>query len=176
MTVSALMKRARRVYYQICRNRGLVVKKRFSELLDEVRKVVAGKGDEWGRLRAVCDLLYESVEHYDWVGFYIAEEGGKVLVLGPYRGKPTEHIKIEVGRGVCGRVAQSKQPVIIDDVSEEKDYLACDPEVRSEIAVPVFKAGEFVAELDIDSRQASAFGEDDLHFLRQVAALVAPLF
>jgi len=156
--------------------RGLVVKKRFSELLDEVRKVVAGKGDEWGRLKAVCDLLYERVEHYDWVGFYIAEEGGKVLVLGPYRGKPTEHIKMEAGTGVCGRVAQSREPVIVNDVSKEKNYLACDGDVRSEIAVPVFKAGEFVGELDIDSKRASAFGKDDLQFLRQVAVLVAPLF
>ena len=48
--------------------------------------------------------------------------------------------------------------------------------MRSEIAVPVLKAGEFVAELDIDSKRAFAFGKDDLQFLRQVAVLVAPLF
>ena len=156
--------------------RGLVVKPSFSELLDAVRKVVAGKGDEWERLKAVCDLLYERVEYYNWVGFYIVEEGGKVLALGPYRGKPTGHMKIEAGSGVCGRVAQSKEPVIIDDVRKEKNYLACDDDVRSEIVVPVFKAGELVAELDIDSKRVSAFGQDDLQFLRQVAALVAPLF
>ncbi|RKY14036.1 MAG: GAF domain-containing protein [Planctomycetota bacterium] len=156
--------------------RGLVVSTNFSEILDAVRRIVAGKGDDWGRLKAVCDLLYERVEYYDWVGFYIVEEGGKVLALGPYRGKPTGHMKIEAGRGVCGRVAQSRKPVVIDDVSKEKNYLACDDDVRSEIVMPVFKAGELVAELDIDSKRVSAFGEEDLQFLRQVAALVAPLF
>lgn len=149
---------------------------RRQRLLDEVRKIVAGKGDEWQRLKAVCDLLFEEVEHYDWVGFYIAEDEGRKMVLGPYRGKPTQHTMIEAGRGICGRVAQTKRPIIVDDVNKEKNYIACDPAVRSEIVVPIFKEGRFVAELDIDSKTSGAFREDDLRFLEQVAVLVAPLF
>jgi len=152
------------------------VKVDAGKLLDEVRRIVAGPGDEWQRLKMVCDLLFENIEYYDWVGFYMAEEDGRRLLLGPYRGKPTPHVQIEAGKGLCGRVAQTKQPLVVDDVAKEKNYLACDPSVRSEIVVPVFKEGRFVAELDIDSKVPSAFSKDDLEFLKQVAVLVAPLF
>ncbi len=39
-------------------------------LIEDVRRVVEGRGGDGEKLQRVCDLLTEGVPHYDWVGFY----------------------------------------------------------------------------------------------------------
>jgi len=58
----------------------------------------------------------------------------------------------------------------------EANYLACSVAVKGEIVVPVFSAGRFVAELDVDSHTASPFAAEDRAFLEEVAALAGGLF
>jgi L-methionine (R)-S-oxide reductase len=122
----------------------------------------------------ICQLLKEEVYHYDWVGFYQLNDG--VLHLGDYAGKATDHTRIEVGKGVCGQVAEKKETIIVQDVSQEDNYIACSLDVQSEIVVPILRRGEFIAELDIDSHSPAPFSEDDQIFLEQVCALVADSF
>jgi len=127
-------------------------------------------------LFGICILLKENINHYDWVGFYIADESKKELMLGPYAGVPTEHVKIPYGKGICGQVAERKQPMIIQDVSRENNYLSCSISVKSEIVIPVFKNNIFIAELDIDSHTISPFTEEDCKFLEKLCSDIANLF
>jgi GAF domain-containing protein len=113
------------------------------------------------------------VEHYSWVGIYLVE--GDDLVLGPWKGpEATEHVRIPVGEGICGAAAASGQTEVVDDVNADPRYLACFPSTRSEIVVPIAYEGQVVGEIDIDSDQPAAFGEDDRAFLERVAQLIAP--
>ncbi len=66
--------------------------------------------------------------------------------------------------------------MVIQDVLKEDNYLACSLKVKAEIVVPIFKNGEFVAELDIDSHELSPFGKKDKEFLEKVAEIVAEIF
>lgn len=126
------------------------------------------------KLRKVCELLARNVDYYDWVGFYLVDEAkGNELVLGPFVGEPTEHVRIPFGRGVCGRAAVELKTIIVQDVTRETNYLACSPLVKSEIVVPIFKQGKFVGELDIDSHELAPFTDEDRKFLEKVASLVA---
>lgn len=128
------------------------------------------QGVHAGRLQAVCDVLRASDPRFGWVGFYLvdpAEEG--ILVLGPFSGKPTEHVRIPFGAGVCGRAASSRSTIRVDDVSSDPGYLACSPTVESEMVVPVFRDGRLVGELDIDSDARAAFTEGDAAFLERLA-------
>jgi GAF domain-containing protein len=128
------------------------------------------------RLERVCRLLADSRPGYDWVGFYLVTAGSpRELVLGPFVGAPTEHVRIPFGRGVCGQVAVSGCTVVVDDVSREANYLSCGTDVRSEIAVPVFHAGAFVGELDIDSHRPAAFSAEDRSLLERIADRVSAL-
>ena len=125
-------------------------------------------------LQAVVDLLHDRVEHYSWVGVYLVE--GDDLVLGPWKGpEATEHVRIPVGQGVCGAAAASGQTEVVDDVNADPRYLACFPSTRSEIVVPISRAGSVVGEIDIDSDQPAAFGDADREFLERVAELIAHL-
>jgi len=100
-------------------------------------------------------LLVENVPHYDWVGFYLVDKAKKELVLGPFVGEPTEHVRIPFGRGICGQAAERRTTFVVQDVSKEGNYLACSPKVKSEIVIPLFKGGEIIGELDIDSHTLS---------------------
>ncbi len=148
----------------------------FEDLLAAVRQLVDRAAGRDGALQAVCELLRERVGHYDWVGFYLADGAAGALTLGPYAGEPTEHVEIPFGRGVCGQAAERRETFVVQDVSKETNYLSCSPAVRSEIVVPVMKAGEVAAELDIDSHALSPFTRDDRGFLERVAETVAELF
>jgi len=85
-------------------------------------------------------------------------------------------VRIAFGRGVCGRAAEQKQTIVVDDVSKETNYLSCSVNVKSEIVAPIFKDGDVVAELDVDSHTVSAFSQADRVFLEDVCARLAELF
>lgn len=121
-------------------------------------------------LQMICDYLRQNAEGCDWVGYYLVDaKSPDQLVLGPYSGQPTEHTRIPFGKGVCGRAAVSCDTLIVDDVTTESDYLACSPEVRAEIVVPVKHEGVLVGELDVDSNTPGAFADGDAELLRWVA-------
>ena len=148
----------------------------YLALLADVEEIVAGAGGRDDKLDEFCALLQESVPHYQWVGFYLADEEKRELALDAYRGEPTCHVCIAYGRGVCGRAAEARAAVVIEDVSQEANYLACSGKVKSEAVVPVLKDGRLAAVLDIDSHTAAAFSKDDVAFLERAAAMVARVF
>jgi L-methionine (R)-S-oxide reductase len=141
--------------------------------LEAVDRIVNREGDADEVLRKIVDVLHDRFPHYSWVGIYFVE--GDELVLGPWKGpQETEHVRIPVGQGVCGAAAATGWTEIVDDVNADERYLACFPSTRSEIVVPISYEGRVVGEIDIDSDQPAAFGEEDRAFLERVALLVSP--
>jgi GAF domain-containing protein len=94
-------------------------------------------------------------------------------VLGPYRGKPSPHTRIVLGRGICGAAATEKATIIVGDVNADPRYLACSIETKSEIVVPIMDGDRVLGEIDIDSDRPAAFGEADRQLLEAVAARLA---
>lgn len=152
-------------------------RQRFDFLLDRTEEMVEKASDMEKTLIAICNLLKDNCTHYDWVGFYLVDQSGKrELVLGPFAGEPTEHVRIPFGKGICGQAAARKETFIIQDVSTEANYLSCSPKVKSEAVVPIINAGKIVGELDIDSHRCAAFTKEDENFLNQVCKTVSKLF
>jgi GAF domain-containing protein len=140
-----------------------------------IQAILDSEESREARLQAVCEALKTSVPHYDWVGFYLVDPGAEEeLVLGPYAGEPTEHTRIKFGQGICGQAASTKETFIIQDVTQETNYLSCSPEVKSEIVLPIFSEGQLVGELDIDSHDLAPFSEGDQRLLDRICAWVAP--
>ena len=145
-----------------------------AELLQRCRAELERGADRHVGLQLVCSLLHREVPHYDWFGFYIAIPEERILVLGPFEGEPTDHVRIPYGRGICGQAADTLDTFVVDDVAGEENYLSCSVDVRSEIVVPVFRDGAFVAEIDIDSHRPAAFDPEDRAFLEELAVACAP--
>ncbi len=136
----------------------------FENLKEEITKL----SDE-NLLENICKLLDEKVFYYNWTGFYLMNDEG-LLELGPFVGEPTEHVKIPVGKGICGQAAERKVTFLIQDVSQETNYLSCSPHVKSEIVVPIMKSKDKVfGEIDIDSHYVAPFDERDRELLEWIA-------
>ena len=141
----------------------------FQELQPKISAIVSDNKlvrDE--KLLAICQLLNENVEYYNWVGFYFANHENKTLHLGPYVGAETDHTVIPFGKGICGQVAESNANFVVPDVKAQDNYIACSFTVKSEIVVPLFVNGINIGQIDIDSHVIDPFTEADERFLEFV--------
>ena len=142
----------------------------------KVTEILTGDSiDGLGKLQQLADTLREVVPHYNWFGFYLALPDGRMLVLGPFSGEPTEHTHIPFGSGICGQAAAKQSTFLVPDVSAESNYLACSLLVKSEVVVPILRNGQVIGEIDIDSHRKDPFTQEDIDFLEQLACTVEPL-
>jgi len=111
-------------------------------------------------------LLYQELPEVSWVGFYFLDAGS--LVLGPFQGKPA-CVNIEMGKGVCGTAAASGQSIRLADVDAFEGHIACDADARAELVMPLFKHGELLGVLDVDSIQPDRFSKQDEEGLESLA-------
>jgi L-methionine (R)-S-oxide reductase len=133
--------------------------------IDAILRRLSGRS----ALEETCRFLRESFRHYRWVGVYRVD--GETLVLDAWNGPAaTEHTRIPVGQGICGRAAREGRTVIVADVRAAPEYLACFLETRSEIVVPIREGGTVTGEIDIDGNEVGAFDASDREFLEKVAA------
>jgi len=138
----------------------------LEELKPEIEKILSRENlDINHRLTEVCDLLQTKVETYDWVGFYFKNGDKRELILKAFAGEPTDHTVIPFGKGICGQVAESNQNFVVDDVAAQDNYIACSMNVKSEVVIPLFKNGENMGQIDIDSHTPEAFSRKDEDFL-----------
>ena len=84
-----------------------------------------------------------------------------------------ERLHIPMGRGVVGQVALTRQPVLLNDVSASEFYVEVNPEVRSELAVPLIAKNRLIGVMDIESEQADYFRPEHLRLLTLTASRIA---
>ena len=147
----------------------------YAECHDAVVAIWRDEGgetlDDIALMATINSVLANAFPHFFWTGFYRVCGGG--LVVGPYIGT-VGCLRIELGRGVCGTAAALRATVIVPDVNQFPGHIACDPNSKSEIVVPVFDHNhELLAVLDVDSDQLNAFDEQDKEGLERIVALFA---
>ena len=147
----------------------------YANCHDEIVAIWRDEGgpklDEIALMATVNSVLAHAFPHFFWTGFY--RMCGDVLVVGPYIGT-VGCLQIELGRGVCGTSAAKRETLIVPDVTKFPGHIACDPNSKSEIVVPVFdRDRNLIAVLDVDSDQLDAFGEEDRAGLEKIVALFA---
>ena len=127
--------------------------------------------DDIALMATINSVLAHRFPHFFWTGFYRLVEGR--LVVGPYIGT-VGCLRIELGRGVCGTAAARRETIVVPDVTKFPGHIACDPNAKSEIVVPVFNADrQLIAVLDVDSDQLDAFDDEDRAGLEKIVALFA---
>lgn len=139
----------------------------------QLREAAASGSSSDTVLRCAVQLIKEADPKYDWVGTYLL--AGEELVLHNYIGKPTEHMRIPVGVGVCGTAVTRRKDLNVPDVHAIDNYLACSLETQSEIVVLIQKGERIFGQIDIDSDRKAAFTHRDLRELRTVAAALAEI-
>ncbi|HVS32458.1 MAG TPA: GAF domain-containing protein [Thermoanaerobaculia bacterium] len=129
--------------------------------------------DDIALMATINSVLANKFDHFFWTGFY--RVSGERLIVGPYIGT-IGCLQIEYGKGVCGTAAAKRETLIVADVNQFPGHIACDPNSKSEIVVPVFDAkDELLAVLDVDSDQLNAFDEHDRRGREKIVALFKTL-
>jgi sigma-B regulation protein RsbU (phosphoserine phosphatase) len=83
-----------------------------------------------------------------------------------------EH-NVKLGEGVIGHAAQSRMPVLVPDVRRDPRYIVVNPEVRSELAVPLIDKGKLIGVIDLEHTRVNYYNEDHQTTLSTLSAQVA---
>lgn len=138
--------------------------KKYDLLLRQAKSLAEGETDDIALMANLSAIIHEAF-HFWWTGFYRVV--GDELVLGPFQG-PLACTRIARGRGVCGTAWQERRTLVVPDVHQFKGHIACSSASQSEIVVPVFRNGEIIAVLDIDSEHLSTFDDVDKEWLERI--------
>jgi GAF domain-containing protein len=142
-------------------------------LLSRIREFASTAPTLESLQQAIVETISQNLPYCNWTGFYMLDPNdNQTLILGPYIGAPTPHIRIPVTEGICGAAAASGETVIVDDVNADPRYLSCSIQTKSEIVVPIYAHGKVTGEIDIDSHTPAAFTQIDRKFLEEAASIV----
>ncbi|MGB6687481.1 MAG: SpoIIE family protein phosphatase [Terracidiphilus sp.] len=84
-----------------------------------------------------------------------------------------EKLRIPLGKGVTGQVALTRRPMLINDVSKSDQYVSVNPDVRSELCVPLIAKNRLIGVMDLESEQADYFRPEHLRLLTLTASRIA---
>ncbi len=146
-----------------------------ANLQQEINSIILSSSTKEDKLQAICDFLENEISYYNWVGFYFKNGDKNELKLAQYTGEETEHTIIPFGKGICGQVAVSNENFVVQDVSEQDNYISCGWKVKSEIVIPIFLDEQNIGQIDIDSHTANTFTDNDTKLLEYVCKKVATL-
>ena len=139
----------------------------LDDTLSALRGLMAGETDLVANAANFSALVAEQLSDINWLGFYFLK--GDELVLGPFQGRPA-CVRIPIGRGVCGTVAETGVTQCVPDVHAFPGHIACDIRSRSEVVVPLRDGERIVGVLDVDSPTPERFDANDVVFLERLAA------
>ncbi|MEY3058853.1 MAG: hypothetical protein RL000_205 [Bacteroidota bacterium] len=140
----------------------------YKNLLPQIKGLLEGESDLVANLGNIAAALKEQFNFF-WVGFYLVKNDE--LVLGPFQG-PVACTRIKKGRGVCGTSWEMAKTIIVPDVEKFPGHIACSSLSKSEIVLPLFKEGEVVGVLDVDSSSLDSFDETDKIYLERIIELI----
>ena len=94
----------------------------------------------------------------------LAQHGYLSQAIAPYLREPWP-----LTQGITGRVLRTGQLAHVPDVRLDPDYVAADPEVRSQLAAPIVREGRVLGAISLESHQEAAFDKAAIAFTRQIA-------
>jgi GAF domain-containing protein len=144
--------------------------KRYERLYSQTIDLLKDKEYPVSRMATIAALLHHKMEYFFWTGFYLLEDGE--LIVGPYQG-PVACILLKKDTGVCWAGVNQNKTIVVPDVHDFPDHIACDSRSRSEIVVPVINSsGEIIGVLDVDSKDLASFDDVDAKWLEKIVGLI----
>jgi len=151
-------------------NNELSLDEKYQLLAKQLKSLLNKEENILSNLSNFTAALKQTFGKISWAGFYLYD--GTKLYLGPFQGKVACTL-IEIGRGVCGTAAADRRTIIVEDVDKFPGHIACDPESRSEIVIPIIKNKDLYGVLDIDSAQLGSFNQTDQKYLEEYCAFLS---
>jgi sigma-B regulation protein RsbU (phosphoserine phosphatase) len=83
-----------------------------------------------------------------------------------------ERLRVRMGKGLVGQVALTREAILANDTSKLENYINVNPDVRSELAVPLIVKNRVIGVIDIQSEQLDYFQPEHLHLLKLTASRI----
>ena len=148
--------------------------KKYERIFVQLQELLSKETSFNAQLATINAILYHKFPHFFWVGFYLLSTNR--LMVGPYQG-PVACQELERDKGVCWSSIKQNQPLIVKNVEEFPNHIACDSRSKSEIVIPLKKADNtIIGVLDIDSDKLEMFDQEDSSGLQKILSLIKPNF
>lgn len=144
-------------------------------LLLEVADVVNTTLDLETTLRRVAELVRKVID-YEIFAILLLNEQRQELYVRFQVGYPpdvAERIRVKVGQGVTGRAAETRQPVLVADVTLPDFYIDALPNVKSELAIPLIVKNRLIGVIDLEAREKGCFTDEHKRVLTLIASRMA---
>ena len=125
-------------------------------------------------LQFAASRIRQAGSPYTGVYLYMMHDGA-TLELEAFDGRTTEHTRIPVGKGICGRAVAEARDLNVPDVTAAPGYLACSLETRSELVVLIRRNEEILGQIDVDSDLVDPFTPAEERAVKAVADALAAL-
>ena len=109
------------------------------------------------------------------INLYLRDPQHSEFVLAGVRGCSVygKGHRLRIGDGMVGHVAATGKMHYAPDVTRDPYYVACEPDTRSEVAIPLQREGHLVGVFTASHCELDAFCPDQLRLLQGICAHVA---
>lgn len=148
-------------------------------MVERVTNVALTRSTYDEMLRDLLRSLREELAADSAVALLLVEEDHELAVRASdgLRSETMEDLRVPLGRGISGRVAESRRPLVIEDIATAEVWSpALREQVTSVAAVPVLSDGETIGVVHIGSRERRQFTGSDIRLLEIVAERMAGVF
>ena len=144
-------------------------------VLNEVGREAASILNVDELLRRAADLMKRAIDYQmASIMVYDAELGHFTHAVDVRYGR-SEQSKLSIGptHGIIGAAVALGEPVRVPDVENDPRYIQCNPEAKSELAVPMLYKGRVVGVIDLESPVKNYFTEEHVQTISILAASLA---
>jgi signal transduction protein with GAF and PtsI domain len=149
------------------------------ETLAAVAQTIAAEGYLERILQAISEMVAETLDSAVCSILLVDEEKKELTVSAARCSSPDymHRMPIRMEGSLIEHVIREAQPVIIPSIHEEKQYrypeLARKSGLSSALAAPLLSQGKVIGSINIYTREARTFGDEEVGFLKVVAGQAA---
>jgi len=141
--------------------------------IEALADVALSRLDEQALLEALLERV-KKVLQADTAAVLLLDQSASQLVATAASGIEEEvrqGVRVPLGTGFAGRVAASREPVILTEVDQStvRNPLLVDRGLRSLLGVPLFAGGKVIGVLHVGSLSGRQFGQQDVELLQLAA-------
>ncbi len=156
--------------YESARNRAETLR-----VLNEVGREASSILNVEELLRLAADMIKRVID-YQMASILVYDAAQKRFTHAvDVRYGRSEQSKLAIGptEGIVGAAVSLGRPVRVPDVSQDPRYILCNPEARSELAVPMVHTGRVVGVIDLESPVKNYFTEEHVQAVSILAGSLA---